>query len=221
MLLCCLSACSPEKPTELPETLIPVNESIDPDSTTIACIALNYQYTDLQKLLNWIDGGDSLRKAYGLTRHSVFRQIEDTTRVLELLRVDKFARGYEFANSTDLQKLADKYGFIGRPTVYLLNAVHMLEKTVGATCMLLQHDVRDFREWRKGFEKHNAVNDDENIKALCIFNTYKNPTKVSVLMEIKSIELAKSLVSSPETVAMMRGMGATTDPKMTILEVWR
>jgi len=171
--------------------------------------------------LNWIDGADSLRSAYGLKAHSVFRILDDTSHVLELLTVDNMASGYEFANSTHLKKVAESSGFVGRPTVYLLNAVHMGNTDKSATCMLLQHDVQDFNTWRRDFEEYNRVNDNDNMRALCIFSTYKNPNKASVLMEIKNVEMAKMLASSPELDSTMRAMGAITKPRMTLLEVWR
>ncbi|MBL4658040.1 MAG: hypothetical protein JKX73_08580 [Flavobacteriales bacterium] len=221
VLFCSLYACAPDTVKELPSTPVTIEEPMELDSSTVSCMALHYQYTNHKKFLNWTNGADSLRRAYGLENQTILRIIDDTTRVLELLTINDILRGHEFANSDALKTMADTSGFIGTPTVYLLNAVHMEKKKVGATCMLLQHDVRDFKEWRSGFEEYSAQNDDENLKALCIFNTYQDPRKVSVLMEIQNLEMAKELVSSPETIAMMRAMGATTDPKMTLLEVWR
>ena len=40
-------------------------------------------------------------------------------------------------------------------------------------------------------------------------------------MEIKNVEMAKVIAVSPEIIETMRSMGATTEPKMTLLEVWR
>jgi len=221
ILLCCTLACNSENRKELPSSLIIAETALDADSTTMSCVVLNYQYLDHHKFLNWIDGSDSLRNVYGLKAHSIFRILNDTSRVLELLTVDNIANGFEFANSSHLKEVAESSGFVGRPTVYLLNAVHMGNKDKSATCMLLQHDVRDFNTWRKDFEAYNKVNDNENMRALCIFSTYKNPKKASVLMEIKNVEMAKMMASSPELDSTMRAMGATTKPRMTLLEVWR
>ena len=221
ILFCCLAACGPETPSELPEVLMPTEEGMLVDSAVISCVALHYQYTDHQKFLSWINGADSLRKSYGLHNHSVLRLIEDTTRVLELLTVDNMARGNDFAISTHIKNITDTYGFLGRPTVYLLNAVQMADKGMSSTCMLLQHDVRNFQEWKAGFEKYNAGNENGNVRALCLFSTYRKPNKVSVLMEIKSVEIGKELVSNPEIIATIRSLGAITEPKMTLLEVWR
>lgn len=221
IVLCSVYSCNNDTVEELPSTPVTIKEPISLDSSTISCIALHYQYTDHKKFLNWIEGADSLRKAFGLKKQTVLRIIEDTTRVLELLTIKDIVRGHEFAESSALKEVADISGFIGTPTVYLLNAVKLQDKVVGATCMLLQHSVRDFNEWRKNFEIYNAGNDNKDVRALCIFSTYQDPNEVSVLMEIKNIDEAKALVNSPEMVASMRAMGATSDPKMTLLEVWR
>ncbi|MBL4752771.1 MAG: hypothetical protein JKY52_04100 [Flavobacteriales bacterium] len=221
ILLCFTIACNSDRHKELPSALLTSEAAMDADSLSMSCVVLNYQYLDHNKFLNWIDGSDSLRSAFGLKAHSIFRILNDTSRVLELLTVDNIANGYDFARSSQLKQITESSGFVSRPTVYLLNAVHMGDKEKSATCMLLQHDVQDFDTWRKDFEAYNRVNDNDNMRALCIFSTYKNPNKASVLMEIKNVEMAKMMASSPELDSTMRAMGATTKPRMTLLEVYR
>jgi hypothetical protein len=82
---------------------------------------------------------------------------------------------------------------------------------------ILSHEVKDFTEWKKGFDADAGNRDTMGVKTLGVFQDAEKPNFVTVITEVPSVEAIKGFLSNPELKAIMEKAGVIGDPQVKIL----
>ena len=82
---------------------------------------------------------------------------------------------------------------------------------------ILTHEVKDFTEWKKGFDSDAGNRDAMGVKIHGVFQDTDQPNFVTVISEVPSEEAIKGFLSNPDIKAMMAAAGVVGDPQVKIL----
>jgi quinol monooxygenase YgiN len=83
--------------------------------------------------------------------------------------------------------------------------------------MLVQHKVRNFAEWKKGFDSAFALRKSSGELSSQIYQDASDPSKVTVLNKWDSVENAQKFAHSPELKAAMEKAGVEGAPNVSFL----
>ena len=83
--------------------------------------------------------------------------------------------------------------------------------------VIIQHEVKDFGEWKKVFDadQPNLVN--AGVKLLGVYTSVKNPNDVTMIFEAPKTEIYDILMSDPERQAAIKRGGVIGVPVATFL----
>ena len=82
---------------------------------------------------------------------------------------------------------------------------------------ILSHEVKNFDEWKKGFDADAGNRDAMGVKITGVFQGAENPNHVTVISEVPSVEAIKGFLSNPDLKAIMEAAGVVGDPTVSIL----
>jgi hypothetical protein len=82
---------------------------------------------------------------------------------------------------------------------------------------ILSHEVKDFTEWKKGFDADAGNRDAMGVKINGVFQDTEKPNLVTVISEVPSEEAIRGFLSNPDIKAMMEKAGVIGDPQVKIL----
>jgi quinol monooxygenase YgiN len=84
--------------------------------------------------------------------------------------------------------------------------------------LLVSMKVKDFGQWKDGFEKGGELRKNAGSTGSRIFQDAADPSHAVVLIGWNDIGKAKAFMQSPEMAARMQEAGVTGRPEMTFLE---
>jgi hypothetical protein len=82
---------------------------------------------------------------------------------------------------------------------------------------ILTHEVKDFTEWKKGFDSDEGNRSAMGVTIQGVFQDAENPNFVTVLSEVPSMEAIKGFLSNPDMKANMEKAGVIGEPQIKIL----
>ena len=82
---------------------------------------------------------------------------------------------------------------------------------------IIQHEVRDFAEWKKVFEADQPDVEKAGAKLLGLYTSVKNPNDVTMIYEAPNVELYDILMSDPERQEAIKRAGVIGVPVATFL----
>lgn len=82
---------------------------------------------------------------------------------------------------------------------------------------IIQHEVRDFAEWKKVFDADLPNVQKAGAKLLGIYSSVKNPNDVTMIFEAPNAELYDVLMSDPQRQADIKRAGVIGAPVATFL----
>ena len=82
---------------------------------------------------------------------------------------------------------------------------------------IIQHEVRDFAEWRKVFDADQPNVEKAGAKLVGIYRSVKNPNDVTMIFEAPNAELYDVLMSDPERQEAIKRAGVIGVPVATFL----
>lgn len=83
--------------------------------------------------------------------------------------------------------------------------------------MLIQHKVKDFAEWKKGFDSVAALRAASGELSDQIYHDASDPNQVILVFKWDSVENAQKFAQSPELKAAMEKAGVEGRPTITFL----
>ena len=83
--------------------------------------------------------------------------------------------------------------------------------------MLVRHKVRDFSEWKGGYDAHLPKRDKAGLKERQLFRGAKDPNEVIILFEAKDIKRAEDFAESPDLRETMQKVGVVDQPDIYFL----
>jgi hypothetical protein len=83
---------------------------------------------------------------------------------------------------------------------------------------IIQHEVRDFAEWKKVFDADQPNVEKAGAKLLGLYTSIKNPKDVTMIYEAPNAELYDILMSDPERQEAIKRAGVIGVPVATFLK---
>ncbi len=82
---------------------------------------------------------------------------------------------------------------------------------------ILTHEVKDFTEWKKGFDSDAGNRDSMGVKINGVFQDAESPNHVTIISEVPSLEAIKGFLASPDMKANLEKAGVIGEPQVKIL----
>lgn len=86
------------------------------------------------------------------------------------------------------------------------------------TFVLVHHKVKDFDQWKPGFEDHMSSRKKAGSKGGQVFRSADDPNDVVVLLEWEDLDAARRFVDNPELPELMQKHGVIGKPAILFLE---
>jgi hypothetical protein len=92
-------------------------------------------------------------------------------------------------------------------------------KNVNEKKVVLQvtHEVKNYAEWKKGFDADKPNRDKAGIKTMGIYASVDNANLVTIITEAPSAEVAKGFATNPDLKAAMEKIGVISAPDVKVL----
>ncbi|MBI3883955.1 MAG: cyclase [Sphingobacteriales bacterium] len=83
--------------------------------------------------------------------------------------------------------------------------------------VILTHEVRNFSEWKTGFDTGAGLREQNGVKINGVYNSVENPNLVTVITEFPSVEAVKGFMANPALKSDMEKAGVVGAPEVKIL----
>lgn len=83
--------------------------------------------------------------------------------------------------------------------------------------MLVQHHVKDFAVWKKGFDENKELRTSFGELSAQVYQDASDPNKLTLLNKWNSLANAQKFASSPELKAAMEKAGVDAPPVVSFL----
>ena len=86
-----------------------------------------------------------------------------------------------------------------------------------ANFLLVRHKVRDFSEWKRGYDAHLSKRIEAGLTEKHLLRGADNPNEVVALFEAKDLNRAKAFVDSADLRETMQKLGVVDKPDVYFL----
>ncbi len=83
--------------------------------------------------------------------------------------------------------------------------------------VIVQHEVRDFADWKKIFDADDPSRSKEGVKLEGLYSSVGNPNDVTMIFTAPDARLFESMMSNPERQEAMKEAGVIGVPSARIL----
>lgn len=83
--------------------------------------------------------------------------------------------------------------------------------------VILQHEVKDFAEWKKVFDEDEPGRSTAGVKLLGLYTSFENPNDVTLIFEAPDAGVFDILMSDPERQKNIQKAGVISKPVVSIL----
>jgi len=213
LFVCLFSTCSESGDGQSEATKKIIEEAPEHKVKTTPCILVQHRVADYQVWKKGFDEYDSIRQEMGINVLNIFCFKDDTNNVIFIMEVSDFQAAYSYAS--ELTEIKGKLGVIGEPVIKILKATQYPAAQEKTTFMFIQHRVKDYKTWRKGFDGYASVRQEYGLYALNVFNVDGNPNNVLVLMEVDDFKSAMKYALSQNLRKTMEDWGVISALEIT------
>lgn len=86
-----------------------------------------------------------------------------------------------------------------------------------ASYMFVRHKVRDFSEWKRGYDEHLTRRNDAGLTEKYLLHSDDDPNEVAVIFEADDLERARAFAQSDELRVKMQQVGVVDKPDIYFL----
>jgi hypothetical protein len=86
-----------------------------------------------------------------------------------------------------------------------------------ASYMLIRHKVRDFSQWKPGYDAHLPKRNEAGLTEKYVLRNAQDPNEVVLLFEAQDMDRAKSFSDSTELRETMQKVGVVDKPDIYFL----
>jgi hypothetical protein len=86
-----------------------------------------------------------------------------------------------------------------------------------ASFLLIRHKVRDFSEWKRGYDVHLPKRTEAGLTEKHLLRSASDPNEVVLLFEAKDLSRAKAFGESPDLRETMHKVGVLDKPDIYFL----
>ena len=87
-----------------------------------------------------------------------------------------------------------------------------------ASYVLIRHKVRDFSQWKSGYDDHLPKRSEAGLTEKYLFRGAKDPNEVIVLFEAKDIKRAEDFSGSSDLRETMQKVGVVDKPDIYFMK---
>ncbi|WP_345984900.1 hypothetical protein WCX49_09730 [Sulfurimonas sp. HSL-1656] len=84
--------------------------------------------------------------------------------------------------------------------------------------MMVRHKVRDYNEWKPGYDGHKGARDAAGLKEVYLLRNADDPHEVIALFEAADLEKARAFADSEDLKQKMQEVGVIDRPDIYFLE---
>lgn len=84
--------------------------------------------------------------------------------------------------------------------------------------MLVRHKVRDFSEWKRGYDGHLPKRVEAGLTERYLLHGNPDPNEVVILFETRDLDRARRFAPSPELKERMQEVGVVDKPDIYFLD---
>jgi quinol monooxygenase YgiN len=78
--------------------------------------------------------------------------------------------------------------------------------------VIFQHEVTDFKEWRKAFDADEPNRAKAGLQSIGLFTSVHNPNDVTFIFEAPNAEILDAMMANPDFQATMKNAGVISVP---------
>jgi hypothetical protein len=82
---------------------------------------------------------------------------------------------------------------------------------------ILTHEVKDFSEWKKGFDADEANRTGMGVSVTGVYQAADKPNMVTVITQVPSVEAIQGFLANPDLKMIMEKAGVIGAPEVKIL----
>ncbi len=86
-----------------------------------------------------------------------------------------------------------------------------------ASYLLVRHKVRDFSEWKRGYDNHLVKRNEAGLSEKNLLRSVLDSNEVVLLFEAKDLDRAKAFIDSAELRETMQKLGVLDKPDIYFL----
>ena len=79
------------------------------------------------------------------------------------------------------------------------------------------HEVSDFEQWKKAFDRDAEIRSNLGLKTISIHRSENNPNDVTVTFEAENPEIMNTILNDPGTKEKMKSAGVLTEPVFKVV----
>ena len=83
--------------------------------------------------------------------------------------------------------------------------------------VIITHEVKDFAEWKKGFDADEPNRANAGIKTGSLYTAFENSNLVTVIFDAPNADVVNGMLRSPELQEAMKNAGVISAPEVKIL----
>jgi hypothetical protein len=83
--------------------------------------------------------------------------------------------------------------------------------------LLIRHKVRDFNEWKPGYDDHSTARDSAGLAERQLLRSNEDPNEVVLLFEAADLDKARAFIASPDLREVMQKYGVIGMPDISFL----
>ncbi len=87
-----------------------------------------------------------------------------------------------------------------------------------ANFLLVRHKVRDFAEWKTGYDAHRPMRSEAGLTEKHVLQVASDPNEVVLLFETQDLNRAKTFAESADLRETMQKLGVVDKPDMYFLK---
>lgn len=87
-----------------------------------------------------------------------------------------------------------------------------------ANFMMARIDVKDFENWKEGYDAHRHARDAAGLSEKYLLQDVDNPNKVTLLFEAEDFSRAEEFSNSDDLIQEMEKSGVIGEPEMSFLK---
>jgi hypothetical protein len=87
-----------------------------------------------------------------------------------------------------------------------------------ASYLLVRHKVRDFSEWKRGYDAHLPKRVEAGLGEKHLLRGAHDPNEVVILFEAQDLDRAKAFAESPDLRETMQKVGVVDRPDINFLK---
>lgn len=192
-----------------------------PAFTPFKTFMVQHRVKDFTKWRAGYMGGDSMRKAYGMSHFRFGRGLEDSNLVYVIDIITDVQKAKELAASPELKNRMAKAGVSGPPKFSYAEVIRSDTSSVEPRDRVrVSHKVKDFDAWLKYYDSLGPQNRIEHgLADRAITRGIDDPNMVNVVFAVSDMAKAKARMNSEELKKIMKAAGVEGKPTIVYYRI--